>query len=236
MGLVVLSPLALRAYDSGDDVDWKRLNEIGGTYGAVSAVVATVALLGVMISLVIQNREVREARRNARRAHHVELMRMAMDDPRYMECWGPYLTNSFTEETQYTYVNLIVAHWFAEYDVGELTDTLLRAMTTNVFASGPGRHYWERTGTFWRDNYPGMRARRFHQVIEETYQDAIRTPPVSPPDFSARNGVEPAVLSPGLVDQLRPDRSRAKVLAAAGSGAAFALIVVQVLRRVLRRP
>lgn len=235
MGLVVLSPLALRAFASGDDVDWKRLNEIGGTYGAVSAVVAAVALLGVMVSLAIQNREVREARKNARRAHHVELMRMAMDDPRYMECWGPYLTESFSAETQYTYVNLIVAHWFAEYDVGEMPDTLLRAMTANVFASEPGRHYWERTGMFWRDNYPGKRARRFHQVIEETYQEAIRTPPVSPPDFPARNVVEPAVLPPDLAGPPHPNRSRAKVLAAAGGGAAAALVAAQALRRVLRR-
>lgn len=94
MGLVALSPLALRALDSGDQVDWNRLSNIGETYGAVSAVVAAVALLGVLVSLVIQSRETKAARANARRAHHVELMRMAMDDRRYMECWGPYLTDS----------------------------------------------------------------------------------------------------------------------------------------------
>ncbi|HEV2781669.1 MAG TPA: DUF6082 family protein [Actinophytocola sp.] len=54
----------------------------------MSAVIAAIALLGVMISLVIQSREAKAARKSARRAHHVEMMRMAMDDPRYMECWG----------------------------------------------------------------------------------------------------------------------------------------------------
>lgn len=219
MGLVVLSPLALRAYDGNDDVDWKRLNEIGGTYGAVSAVVATVALVGVTVSLVIQNREVREARKNARRAHHVELMRLAMDDPRYMECWGRYLTDSFTAETQFTYVNLIVAHWYAEYDVGEMTDTLLRATAINVLGSGPGRHYWKTTGPFWRVNYPGKRGQRFHQILEETYQEAIRTTPVRPPE----------VLPPD------PVSTSHKVVAAAGGGAAVALVVAQLVRRMLRR-
>jgi hypothetical protein len=225
-GLVVLSPLALRAYDGGDDVDWKRLSEISGTYGAVSAVVAAVALLGVVISLAIQNREVREARKNARRAHHVELMRLAMDDPRYMACWGPYLTDTFAAETQYSYVNLIVAHWYAEYEVGELSDTLLRATAVNVFASEPGRHYWESTGTFWRDNYAGRKARRFHHVLDETYNEAIRTPPVNPPEPPARDAVTP--------DPVSRTRSWREVLAAAGGGAVLALIVVRLVDRVRR--
>lgn len=130
-----------------------------------------------MVSLVIQNREIREARKNARRAHHVELMRMAMDDPRYMECWGPYLTDSFPAETQYTYVNLIVAHWYSEYEVGELSDTLLRAMAVNVFASDPGHHYWEKTGTF---GVTTTRANR-HAVSTRCSRTRIRTRPGPPP-------------------------------------------------------
>jgi uncharacterized membrane protein len=229
MGLVVLSPLALRAYE-GDDVDWQRLNEIGGTYGAISAVVASIALVCVTVSLVIQNREVREARKNARRAHHVELMRLAMDDPRYMACWGPYLTDSFAAETQFTYVNLIVAHWYAEYDVGEMPDALLRATAINVFASGPGRHYWETTGTFWRDNYPGKRPRRFHQVLEDTYQEAIKTPVARPDDVPS-----PAPPEQALVIAPRSRHPWVTPWAAAGGGA-VAVVVVQLIRRVRRRP
>jgi hypothetical protein len=181
VGLVVVSPLALDALDSGSQVDWNRLSNIGETYGAVSAIVAAVALLGVMISLVIQGREARAARQNAQRGHLLDLLRMAMDDPRYMECWGPYLTENFATEGQFTYVNLIVAHWHSEYQVGEMADGLLRASAASVFASVPGRLYWRTTGSFWRDNYSGRRARRFHRVMEEAYQEAIKKPPSSPP-------------------------------------------------------
>jgi hypothetical protein len=227
MGFVVLSPLVLRVLDIGDEIDWNRLSSIGQTYGAVSAVVAAVALLGVMISLIVQSREVREARRNARRSHHVELMRMAMDDPGYMECWGLYLTDSFVTERQYTYVNLIVAHWYSEYDIGEMSDTLLRATAASVFASGPGRRYWQSTGTFWRDNYSGRRARRFHRVLAEVYQETIKHPPATPPATVEPESVpEPA--APGV------DRRWVTVLMA-GGGVAAALIVVRAVRRVLGR-
>lgn len=221
-GLVVLSPLALRALDNGDEVDWNRLSNIGETYGAVSAIVAAVALLGVTTSLVIQSREAGAARKNARRAHHVELMRMAMDDPRYMECWGPYLTESFAAEGQYTYVNLIVAHWYSEYEVGELSDTLLRATAASVFASVPGRVYWRSTGTFWRDNYAGRRAWRFHRVLEEAFQEAIRKPPSMPP-------APPASIEPARAGW------RWGTVLAAGGGAAAALVMARAVRRTLRR-
>jgi hypothetical protein len=74
-----------------------------------SAVIAIVALLGVPAFLIIKSREAKATRINAQRGHHVALMRMAMDEPRYMECLGPYLTENFASETQFVYVNLVIA-------------------------------------------------------------------------------------------------------------------------------
>lgn len=183
VGLVVASPWALSTLDrNGNEINWNRLSKIGATYGAVSAIIAAIALLGVVVSLVIQSREAKAARNNAQRAYHVDLLRMAMDDPRYMECWGPYLTENFDAERQYTYVNLIVTQWHSEYEIGEMTDALLRATAASVFASLPGRQYWEASGSFWRDNYSGRRARRFFHLLDEVYHEALKNPPSSPPN------------------------------------------------------
>jgi hypothetical protein len=220
VGLVIASPLALEALGAGGRVDWGRLSEIGQTYGAVSAIIAAVALLGVMVSLVIQAREAKSARQAAQRGHLLDLLRMAMDDPRYMECWGPYLTDSFTAEGQFAYVNLIVAHWHAEYEVGEMADALLKATAASVFASAPGRGYWRNAGTFWRDNYSGRRARRFHRVLEDAYREAIKKPPSTPP-VSVES------------ESLPVPRWRVTVLAA-GGGVAAVLLVIRAVRRALR--
>lgn len=56
VSLVIASPLVLDGLDTGEQ-DWNRLSEIGQTYGAVSAIIAVIALVGVMVSLIIQSRK-----------------------------------------------------------------------------------------------------------------------------------------------------------------------------------
>lgn len=217
ISLVVASPWALSALERNDNkINWSRLNEIGATYGAVSAIIAAIALLGVAASLVIQNREAKAARKNAQRAHHVDLLRMAMNDPRYMECWGPYLTENFDTERQYTYINLIVTQWHSEYEIGEVTDVLLRASAVSVFASSPGRQYWEAAGSFWRENYSGRRARRFYRVLDEAYREALKNSPSNP--LNPVNNEDPTCFEGSQT-------SRWRWLVAAGCGAAVTMVL-----------
>lgn len=232
VGLVVASPWALNALGNATEVDWSRLSNIGQTYGAVSAIIAAIALVGVATSLMIQSREAKAARKNALRGLHTELMRMAMDEPRYMECLGPYVTESFDTEAQFTYVNLLVSHLHSVYEIGEMPDIRLHANAASLFAGAPGRQYWEEAGSFWRDNYSGRRARRFHQVLEETYQEAIKKPPSRPPvpttgaptpAGSDRRWVAVAVGVAAMVEVLRRLRARRQWSLSAGGVASSRL-------------
>jgi hypothetical protein len=67
--LVALSPLALTGLD-GLSKDWQRLAEIGETYGAISALVSSFALGGVVISLLHQARAGHTVREQGERAEH----------------------------------------------------------------------------------------------------------------------------------------------------------------------
>jgi hypothetical protein len=217
VGLVAASPWALSALDrNGNEINWNRLSRIGATYGAVSAIIAAVALLGVAASLVIQSREAKATRNNAQRAYHADLLRMATDDPRYMECWGPYMTENFDTECQYVYVNLIITQWHYEYEIGEMTDVLLRATAASVFASSPGRQYWQVSGSFWRDNYSARRARRFFRVLNEAYHESLKNPPSNPPNAVSNK-------SPSYFEDSQT--SRWWWLVAAGCGAAVTMVL-----------
>ena len=87
--LVAVSPLALDLFD-GSRNSWTRRGDIGRTYGAAAALLSVFALAGVAVSLVLQARESKANREQASRLIHTDLLKMAMDDPAYLECWGPY--------------------------------------------------------------------------------------------------------------------------------------------------
>jgi hypothetical protein len=58
LGLVILSPFALGELARSRQ-DWPQLSNVGQTYGAVSALVSSFALGGVIISLLYQARDSR---------------------------------------------------------------------------------------------------------------------------------------------------------------------------------
>ncbi len=87
--VVATSPLLLDLFGGSAD-SWSRRGDIGQTYGAAAALLSVLALAGVAISLVLQARESKANREHASRLIHTDLLKLAMDDPAYLECWGPY--------------------------------------------------------------------------------------------------------------------------------------------------
>ena len=86
--VVIFSPLALREFGNSTQTNWSQLSSIGQTYGAISALLTAMALIGVVASLLFQAREVRLAKEQAIRMFHHELIRMQLDDPLYMAALG----------------------------------------------------------------------------------------------------------------------------------------------------
>src|SRR5689334_21565470 len=86
-GLVIFSPFALAALVHFK-VDWLELSNIGQTYGAVSALLSSLALAGVIVSLLYQSRSNRNATEQRIRTLQFELLKMAMADPSLMTASG----------------------------------------------------------------------------------------------------------------------------------------------------
>jgi hypothetical protein len=177
--LVALSPLALDLF-GGSAHSWARRGDIGQTYGAAAALLSVFALAGVAASLVLQARESKANREHASRLVHTDLLKMAMDDPAYLECWGPY--SSATDPValrQAMYVNLILSYWEARYELGQLSDVHLRAGAAHMFQAEPGRRFWADARGLRTETSESRRARHFHRILDEEYLKAL-TPGPSP--------------------------------------------------------
>ncbi|GAA4496370.1 hypothetical protein GCM10023191_038330 [Actinoallomurus oryzae] len=177
--MVAVSPIALDLF-GGSANSWARRGNIGQTYGAAAALLSVLALGGVAVSLVLQARESKANREHASRLIHTDLLKMAMDDPAYLECWGPYssATDPVTQR-QAMYVNLILSYWESRWELGQFSEVHLREAAAHMFRATPGRNFWADNRALRIDTSESRRARMFHQILDEEYLRAL-TPGPSP--------------------------------------------------------
>jgi hypothetical protein len=107
---------------------------IGQTYGAASAVLSIFALGGIIVSLILQSREARANREQGLRALHVELVKLSLTDPLYLDCFGPFGARPTTTFVNSTSFNLLVSHWETMWEVGGIQEPHLRALASDLFA------------------------------------------------------------------------------------------------------
>lgn len=172
IGLIGASPLALTAFNGAAN-RWQRLSFIGQTYGAASAVLSVLAVIGVAATLVFQARESKAAREQAIRDSNTELLRMAMDDPDLNECWGASaIGGSFRQQRQRMYVNLILSQWEMAYETRALGEKHLRAMAGGLFSGPIGHDFWRIAREGRIATAESKRARRFQHILDEEYHRA----------------------------------------------------------------
>lgn len=174
LAMVILSPFALALLANADGVDWNSLSTVGQTYGAISAVIGVLALGGVAASLVVQQREAKANREQSLRVLHADLLKMAMDSPEYMECWGPFRTDRDPVQLrQIMYTNMIVSHWEMMYELGALTEGHLRELGADMFRGEPGRKFWAGSRDRRIRTAHGRREVKFQLILDDVYRQVL---------------------------------------------------------------
>lgn len=200
VGLIGISPVALNAFN-GATGKWERLSFIGQTYGAASAVISVLALVGIVLTLSYQAREVKLAREETRRQAISDLLKMAMEDPDLDECWGPVPPDDDVKERkQLLYTNMIVSEWTLSFETGALPERRLRAVANEMFQGQVGRKYWQSARELRLSTSAGRAEQRFHEILDEEYERA-RPLPGQRPSGGRTSGAAPY----GVVAVRRPD-------------------------------
>jgi len=177
VGLIGVSPFALGLFH-GTTVRWERLSFIGQTYGAASAVVAVVALVGVVVTLRLQAREIARAREATRRQAHTELLKMAMEDPDLEDCWGPVeFPDDPKMRKQQLYTNMILTAWETSFEMKLTPEHRLRAHANEMFQGQPGRDFWQSARELRLTTWANRHERRFQEILDEEYRRALAEHP-----------------------------------------------------------
>jgi hypothetical protein len=194
--LVALSPFALQAIASLGGINWQKLSNVGQTYGAMSALLAALALVGVAVSVSLQVRQSYHSRVQAADQRHHELMRLALDDPRFGEFWiSPGA--SYDSTRQIIYTNLLLQFWETLWEFDDMSEMILRKdIAAMLFGAELGRTYWAIYGEGRLANQRrSKRERRFNEILDEEYRQALAlgAPPKSGGDQAALSA-RPAIV------------------------------------------
>lgn len=183
--VVIVAPaLVLVLVATRDSVPWQRLGDVGEAFGAVSAVVSAIALLGVVTSLVIQQRQNRVMEEQTVRQRHFELVRLTIEHPEFRYAWGER-PDADNDASLLVFGNLIVAHWLMLWRIRNIDEKTLRRSAAGYFAGSVGRRHWQRGGPDWAT--PDRRAEQFVAILNEEYRKAVSAgPPVSIPPPATR--------------------------------------------------
>lgn len=176
---VLVSPWALGLVGA-DGVDWDRASAIGQAYEAASAVLSGLALGGIGLSIALQVRANHQSRIQTVRQMHMDLLKLALDDPLYRPCWGaPNSAN--IDDRQAMYINLILSYWQARWDIGSSDESVIRAQAIQFFRGEAPRLYWQEYGRARLSGIPERRRRGMTKILDEEYRKAVAAgPPDSP--------------------------------------------------------
>jgi hypothetical protein len=177
------------------DSDIKSLNaraDVGDSFGAVSALFSGLALVGIVATIYLQQRDsvsqAREANETRKalvraadaniRALHVQLIEMSMRSPDLAEVW-PTLARleSEQERRQFQYVNLILSHHYLAWVTEGHSSGLVMAGIEHLMESEIVRDFWRTVREArLRGNPPGTPEAQFDHAIDAAF-NRRSTPP-----------------------------------------------------------
>ncbi|MFI1996664.1 DUF6082 family protein [Actinoplanes sp. NPDC020271] len=231
---VLISPLLIGIAGRLNGVDWQELSDIGQAYGAASAILSALAVLGVAASLTLQGRALRAASVHSVRNAHRELLGRVMDDPNtYLPATGfQRWRNAGMRPEQWSFLTSYFGYAYAALDCGVVSEEDMRAdIFTPMFAGEVGRKWWSLARLSWLESSDPL-ARRVGRVAESAYQLAVDSgEPLPLSFFTYQEPERPYCSSP----QEKDKTARIMISAAALAGAT-AVAIWGAKRKPRKRP
>lgn len=176
---IIFSPIALQ-HLAAHRFNWAQLSNVGQSYGAASAILSALAIIGVSFTLIVQARQSKENRNYYIREMHTDLLRIGMADDRLLEAWGNIRVPKGFDRDLAVYENLIMNYFSSLYQTRTTSQEEIREHVRTIFDGAVGREYWKANRHIWL-GYGKGRRKQLAKIIESEYQRSVAIgPPVRP--------------------------------------------------------
>ncbi|MDX2702112.1 DUF6082 family protein [Streptomyces sp. PA03-6a] len=162
------------------------------TFMAANAAFSGLALAAVLVTFGVQQRKARHQRRELSlqrrelsRTHaqlyrsaeadlrtlHVELLKLAIDNPELMIVWAGFDEVSAEQGREMLYANLVFSHYFLAYRLGTFPLSEIRGQLRVLVQSRKFREYWAFTAAHRAVLDPTGEERLFGAIIDGAIQE-----------------------------------------------------------------
>ena len=195
--------------ERGQTADWAKWSDVGQTFGVLSSIFSGVALVTVVVIARMQVRELQEQRQLLMRSHsqlqraaeagrgrlHLEVLRMAIDDPELAEVWPPFEPGlSAKQNRQYLYANIIYQLQQTWMGIGGHSGEDVLETMRYLFTSPIMRDYWKAAERARASLVPGTAEYELARKVDELwrhYEAVVAARPRNVQDIREHRGEQP---------------------------------------------
>jgi len=135
----------------------------GDWLGLLSTVLSSVAVIGVVYSLILQNRGLRLMQAQATRAVQMELMRMLIENP---DLRSPFVTRPSVD----LHSNLMLKQFEFGFIIGDYSKEVIFTQMGDLFSQESGRELWQRLRPYFIAEADTNRKRQFVALVDEEFK------------------------------------------------------------------
>jgi hypothetical protein len=153
-------------------IDSNYHGNMNSALSIIATMISIIALVGVAVSLSLQNRQLRASQAQTSRELHLELLRMGVDNPAAVAAIDK--NTSPADVPVYSLMNLQVTTWKVAYSLNEIERDVLAFQARRIFESGAPRRWWRIARESYRIDTATKRNREFFAIIDEASRSALR--------------------------------------------------------------
>ncbi|MFI6360641.1 DUF6082 family protein [Streptomyces sp. NPDC050743] len=150
------------------------------TIAIISELISSIALVGVVITLLLESRQLRTSQLQASRVLQAELIRLAMDYPDIASVMG--LGISSEGYRKYAFLSLLLDSREMSYSLETMSTRAIQCQARILFNSDYSRTWWVAVREPWNDAATTKNEREFFALIDGEFVAATVHEPGRGPD------------------------------------------------------
>ena len=153
----------------------------------ISELISSVALLGVVITLLVESRQLRTSQIQASRALHVELTRLTIAYPAIASVAGPEIDRDDYQKD--AFLRLLLETWELDYELKTVSAKAIQSQVRAMFKSDYVRTWWSTVASgVWHEAAVAKSHEEFFALVDGECKAATSRELGKDPDDKTNGG------------------------------------------------